>query len=74
MFALHGKNHQPVAMLMRTGLNNIVLTTLFKVVNNVEHLSILLKVTMLFNVVDNLRQCGQHNIFNPVLNNIAAGR
>ena len=30
------KNHQPVAMLLRTGLNNVVLPTLFKVVNNGE--------------------------------------
>ena len=30
------KNHQPVAMLFRTGMNNVVLARIFKVVNNIE--------------------------------------
>ena len=30
------KNYQPVAMLLRTRLNNVVLPTLFKVVDNIE--------------------------------------
>ena len=30
------KNHQPIAMLLRAGLNNVVLPALFKAVNNVE--------------------------------------
>ena len=30
------KYHQPVAMLLYTGLNNVVLLTLIKVVNNGE--------------------------------------
>ena len=55
------KNHQPVAMLLRTGLNNLVLPTLFEVVNNGEHAiqpqrycSMLLTVgsTTLFNPVE----------------------
>ena len=50
-----------------TGLNNVVLPTLFIVVNNIEQIlnSIVEPesgVTMLFNVVNNFEQCGQHNI------------
>ena len=54
------KNHQSVAMLLRTRLNNVVLPTLFKVVHNVVTPDS--DSTILFNVVDNYEQCGQHNI------------
>ena len=36
------KNAQVVAILMKTGLNNALLPTLFTVVNNIEQYSILL--------------------------------
>ena len=53
--------------LMKPALNNVVLPTLFTVVNNiVQHcwawISALSGVTMLNNIVDNIEQCGQHNI------------
>ena len=53
--------------LLKTGCNNVVLPTLFIVVNNiVQHcwawISPQSGVTMLNNIVDNYEQCGQHNI------------
>ena len=52
---------------MKTALNNVVLPTLFNVVNNiVQHCYTWLRAnpgsTMLNNIVDNIEQCGQHNI------------
>ena len=55
---------------MKTGLNNVVLPTLFNVVNNIEQVvepesSLQSDVTMLNNIVDNIEQYGQHNIVQP---------
>ena len=52
---------------MKTAMNNVLLPTLFKVVNNnVQYcwawISLQSGVTMLNNIVDNLEQCGQQNI------------
>ena len=65
--ALHGgfyymaKNHE----LLKSGLNSVVLPTLFNVVNNIEQVvepesNPQSGVTMLNNIVDNIEQCGQH--------------
>ena len=64
---LHGKKRTSCSGLMKTALNNVVLPTLFNVVNNiVQHcwawISPQSGVTMLNNIVDNIEQCGQHNI------------
>ena len=53
--------------LLKTGLNNVVLPTLLNVVNNIEQVvepeySPQSGVTMLNNIVDNIEQCGQHNV------------
>ena len=53
--------------LLKTGLNNVVLPILFNVVNNiVQHcytwLQAGFKLNNLFSIVDNIEQCGQHNI------------
>ena len=53
------KNHQPVAMLLRTGLNKVVLphcSRLSTMVNNIviRHSA----STTLFNIVDNYKQVG----------------
>ena len=53
--------------LLKTGLNNVVLPILLIVVNNIEQVvehesSPQSGVTMLNNIVDNIEQCGQHNI------------
>ena len=53
-------------MLLETGLNNVLLPTLFNVVNNAEQVvgpesSLQSDVTMLNNIVDNIDQCGQHD-------------
>ena len=50
-----------------TGLNNVVLPTLLNVVNNIEQVvepesSPQSGVTIMNNIVDNIEQCGQHNI------------
>ena len=52
---------------MKTALNNVVLPTLFNVVNNiVQHCYTWMRansgLTMLNNIVDNIEQCEQHNI------------
>ena len=52
---------------MKTGLNNVVLPILLIVVNNIEQVvepesSPQSGVTLLNNIVDNIEQCGQHNI------------
>ena len=52
---------------MKTALNNVVLPTLFNIVNNiVQQCHTWLRAnsgsTMLNNTVDNIEQCGQHNI------------
>ena len=53
---------------------------LFTVMNNIEQYcwgqiacEIEIITWWLFNVVDNLKQCGQYSIINPVLNNILIG-
>ena len=53
--------------LSKTGLNNVLLPTLFNVVNNiVQHcytrLQAGFRLKNLFSIVDNIEQCGQHNI------------
>ena len=54
---LHGKKRRARCL---TGLNNVLLPTLFTLVNNsVEPES---GVTILFNIVDNCEQCWQQNI------------
>ena len=60
-----GKNDQVVAMLMKTGLNNVLLPTLFTVVNNIEQYIVVTSnsgSTILFNIVDKCEQRGQQNI------------
>ena len=52
---------------MKTALNNVVLPTLFKVVNNTKQVvepetNLQSGVTMLNNIADNLEQCGLQNI------------
>ena len=52
---------------MKTILNNVVLPRLFNVVNNiVQHCYTWLRansgLTMLINIVNNIEQCGEHNI------------
>ena len=64
---VHSKKRTTCSGLMKTALNNVVLPTLFNVVNNiVQHcwawISPQSGVTMLNNIVDNTEQCGQHNI------------
>ena len=53
--------------LLKTGLNNVVLPALFNVVNNiVQHcytgLRAWFRLNNVFNIVDNIEQCRQHNI------------
>ena len=53
--------------LLKTGLNNVVLPILLNDVNNTEKVvepesSPQSGVTILNNIVDNIEQCGQHNI------------
>ena len=53
--------------MLKTGLNNVVLPIFFIVVNKIEQVvepksSPQSGVTMLNNIVDNIEQCGQHNI------------
>ena len=50
-------------------LKNVVLPTLFKVVNNIFRqawISPQSGVTMLNDIIDNIEQCGQQNIVNAV--------
>ena len=52
---------------MKAGLNNVLLPSLFNVVNNIVQYcwawtSLQSSVTMLKSIVDNLEQCGQQNI------------
>ena len=66
-YGLHSKKHTTCSGLMKTALNNVVLPTLFNVVNNiVQHcwawISPQSGATILNNIVDNIEQCGQHNI------------
>ena len=61
-------------MLLKTGLHNVVLPTLFNVVNNTEQIvepesSLQSGVTMLNNIVDNLNNMGSTTLFNAVFNN-----
>ena len=54
------KNAQVDAILMKTGLNNVLLPTLFIVVNNIVTPDS--GSTILFSIVDKCEQCGQQNI------------
>jgi hypothetical protein len=57
------KNDQVVAILMKTGLNNALLPTLFTVVINIEQYCYTDSgSTIFFNIVDNCEQHGQQNI------------
>jgi ABC-type thiamin/hydroxymethylpyrimidine transport system permease subunit len=51
-------------MLIKTGLNNVVLPTLFTVVNSIVNNIVIPDSgsTISFNIVDKCEQCGQHNI------------
>jgi hypothetical protein len=49
-------------MLLKTGLNNVLLPTLFTVVNNIEIVTPDSGSTILFNIVDKCEQRGQQNI------------
>ena len=53
-----------LSRFIETGLNNVVLSTLFIVVNNIEQYSImsLNQMQRCNNIVDNDEQCGQQNI------------
>ena len=53
--------------LMKTALNNVLLPTLFNVVNNIVQYCLQSGVTMLNNIVDNLEQnVGSKTLFNAV--------
>jgi hypothetical protein len=54
------KNAQVDAILMKTGLNNVLLPTLFIAVNNIVTPDS--GSTTLFNIVDKCEQRGQQNI------------
>ena len=59
---LHGKKRRARCL---TGLNNVLLPTLFTLVNNIEQYCIVEHesgVTILFNIVGNCEQCGQQSI------------
>ena len=57
---LHGKKRR---VRCSTGLNNVLLPTLFTLVSNIGQYSEPESgVTTLFNIVDNSEQCGQQNI------------
>jgi hypothetical protein len=51
---------QNIVQSCLTGLNNVLLPSLFTLVNNIVEPES--GVTILFNVVDNCEQCGQQNI------------
>ena len=64
---IHSKKRTTCSGLMKAAVNNVVLPTLFNVVNNiVQHcwawISPQSGVTMLNNIVDSIEQRGQHNI------------
>ena len=68
--------HAPCSLILEKA--NVVLSILFNVVNNiVKHCYAWLRANsgstiMLNNIVDNIEQCGQHNIIHiPVFINIA---
>ena len=67
-YDLHSKKRTTCSGLMKTGFNNVVLPTLFKVVDKTEQVDEpeltckISGVTMLNNIVNNLEQCGQQNI------------
>ncbi len=55
---------------MKTGLNNVLLPTLFNAVNNiVQIVTPDSGPTILFNIVDNYEQCGSTTLFIPVFIN-----
>ena len=58
------KNAQVDAILMKTGLNNVLLPTLFIAINNIENNIVTPDSgsTILFNIVDKCEQRGQQNI------------
>ena len=64
---IHSQNRTTCSGLLKTTLNNVLLPTLFNVVNNiVQHcwawISLRSGVIMLNNIVDNIEQCEQQNI------------
>ena len=62
---LHAQKRTTCSELMKTTLNNVVLPTLFNGANNiVQHCYMRANSgsSMLNNIVDNIEQCGQHNI------------
>ena len=69
---LHSKKRTTCSGLMKTSLSNVLLPTLFKVVNNiVQHCYICLQAssgsTILNNIVDDIEQCGQQYIVQACL-------
>ena len=63
---------------MKTALNNVLLPTLFNVVNNiVQHFYTQLQAnsgsTMLNNIVDNIEQCWQQNIVQACFHHARTG-
>ena len=73
---LHGKKRRSRCS---TGLNNVLLPTLFTLINMTTTLNNIVEpescVTILFNIVDNREQCGQQNIvqscFHHYCNNLS---
>ena len=57
------KNDQVVVILMKTGLNNVLLPTLFTVVNNIEQMNIVTPNSILLTTVNNV---GSKTLFNLV--------
>ena len=60
LYLYTAKNDQVVAILMKTGLNNALLPTLFTVVNDIEQYCY--TRFRLNNIVDKCEQCGQQII------------
>ena len=63
---------------MKTAMNNVMLPTLFNVVNNIVQccwalISLQSGVTMLNNIVDNIEQCGQQNIVHSCFHQARTG-
>ena len=68
-YFLHTHRKKPVAKLLRTRLNNVVLPTLFRVINNVEHCYAQFSITeqyclMLLTTTNNMRST---KLFSPVI-------
>ena len=60
---LHSQKRTTCSGLMKTALSNVLLPTLFNVVNSTEQVvEPELACNQVNNIVDNLEQCGQQNI------------